>query len=83
MEKEKEVFEIGQKIHFRSWKKLKEKAFQLSSEGYGVSVIGFGDMSDNVLTVTAVPGFRDCKTCKHKIGGLLCEVWECKYERRL
>ena len=45
--------QVGDRIHCHSWKNLKQIAFALSSEGYGVSVIGFGDMSDNVLTITA------------------------------
>ena len=48
-------FELNQKIHFRTWKELKKKAFQLSSLGYGVAVIGFNDMSENILTITALP----------------------------
>lgn len=49
------TLQIGDKIHCRSWKDLKRTAFNLSSEGYGVEVIGFGDMSDNILTITAMP----------------------------
>lgn len=80
MEKEKKKLQNGDRIHCHSWKELKELAFHMSAEGYGVSVLGFGDMSENVLTVTAVPGVRDCESCKHKVGGL-CEKWECEYER--
>ena len=46
---------IGDKIHCRSWKDLQNTALQLSSEGYGISVIGFSDMSDDILTITALP----------------------------
>ena len=48
-------YKIGDKIPFVSWKRLLNMAFTLSSKGYGVSVIGFNDMSDNVLTITALP----------------------------
>ena len=48
-------YKIGDKIPFVSWKRLLNMAFTLSSMGYGVSVIGFNDMSDNVLTITALP----------------------------
>lgn len=48
-------FELGDRIRCRSWRELKSMALTLSSEGYGVTVIGFGDMSDNVLTITALP----------------------------
>lgn len=49
-------YKVGDKIHFVTWKSLFRRAFQLSSCGYGVAVIGFSDMSDNILTITAVPG---------------------------
>lgn len=45
--------QAGDKIHCHSWRNLKQIAFALSSEGYGVAVVGFADMSDNVLTITA------------------------------
>lgn len=47
--------EIGDKIHCHSWRDLKKTALNLSSEGYGVTVIGFSDMSNNILTITALP----------------------------
>lgn len=46
--------EIGDKIHCHSWRDLKKTALNLSSEGYGVTVIGFSDMSNNILTITAL-----------------------------
>ena len=46
-------FKVGDRLYCRTWKDLQKQALLLSSEGYGVSVIGFGDMSDNVLTITA------------------------------
>lgn len=48
-------FEVGDKIYCGSWKDLKNTALHLSAEGYGVAVLGFGDMSDDVLTITALP----------------------------
>ena len=48
-------FRLGDRIHFQTWKELKRRALDLSSHGYGVSVIGFGDMSSNVLTITSLP----------------------------
>ena len=48
-------FNIGDKLFFNSWKALLDMAFKLSAEGYGVSVIGFADMAENVLTITALP----------------------------
>ena len=49
------ALEIGTRIKCKSWRELKNYALRLSSEGYGVEVIGFADMSDNVLTITALP----------------------------
>lgn len=46
---------LGDRIYCTSWRDLKKTALQLSSEGYGVTVIGFSDMSDNILTITALP----------------------------
>lgn len=48
-------YQVGEKLHFRTWKALLEESFKLSSEGYGVCVIGFSDMSRNTLTITAEP----------------------------
>lgn len=59
---------VGDRIYCNSWRDLLKTSFQLSSEGYGVSVIGFADMSDNVLTITADKvrePEKDCYSCKH------------------
>ena len=53
---------IGDKIKFSTWRKLMNKALELSAEGYGVEVIGFNDMSENILTITAVPEGETCET---------------------
>ena len=47
--------QIGDRIRCKSWKELKQIAFELSSEGYGVQVIGFSSMSENILTIAALP----------------------------
>ena len=47
--------QLGDKIHCKNWRDLKRTAFSLSTEGYGVEVIGFSDMSENILTITALP----------------------------
>lgn len=49
------TYQIGDRIQCKGWKKLKNKALQLASLGYGVAVLGFSDMADNVLTITALP----------------------------
>lgn len=50
-----QTYEEGDKIHCLSWSDLRTTALILSSKGYSIAVIGFGDMSDDILTVTAVP----------------------------
>ena len=44
---------IGDTIRCKNGRDLKHTAFQLSSEGYGVAVIGYADIEDHVLTITA------------------------------
>lgn len=51
----RENLRLGDRIKCKNWKDLKKTAFALASEGYGVAVIGFGDMSDDILTITALP----------------------------
>ena len=48
-------YRLGERLSFTTWKKLLTKALALSCDGYGVAVIGFEDMSENVLTITALP----------------------------
>jgi len=50
-----EDIHVGKRISCRTWHDLRVKALYLSSIGYGVAVNGFKDMSDNVLTITALP----------------------------
>lgn len=45
----------GDKINCDTWQKLKMIALNLSSLGYGVAVIGFGDILEDVLTITEEP----------------------------
>ena len=55
---------IGDRICCKNWKDLKNTALGLSGEGYGVEVIGFADMSDNVLTITALPEEEEKEVAK-------------------
>lgn len=50
-----EDIHVGKRISCRNWYDMRVKALYLSSIGYGVAVDGFKDMSDNVLTITAIP----------------------------
>ena len=51
----------GQRIAFHSYGDLKRAALVLSSKGYGVAVLGFSDLSEHILTVTALPEKGDKK----------------------
>lgn len=52
---DKGQFKVGDKIKCKSWRQLRSLAFTLSSKGYGVAVNGFADMSDDILTIMALP----------------------------
>ena len=54
MENQKE-YEVGDRIECVFPTVLKRTAFNLSSRGYGVAIIGLSDIEDHVLTVTALP----------------------------
>lgn len=54
-------FELHERVHCNSFQELKTTALILSSKGYGVAVIGFSDMSDDILTITALPEQNDDK----------------------
>lgn len=49
------AYQIGDRIQYHSFGDLRRSALVLSSVGYGVAVLGFDDMSDNVLTIMALP----------------------------
>lgn len=67
---------FGDRIRCKNWKDLLTTALSLSAEGYGVSVIGFADMSDDILTITAVPEKHDDQL----EGQMSIEDWN--YEKR-
>jgi len=46
---------VGQQIQFNSRRQLMAQALYLSSEGYGVAQLGYHDMYENILTITAIP----------------------------
>lgn len=53
--KKQTEYEVGDRIECVFDRVLKRTAFNLSSRGYGVAVIGLADIEDHVLTVTALP----------------------------
>ena len=48
-------YKIGDEIECLSSRDLRQKALSLSAKGYGVAVIGFYNINEHVLTVTALP----------------------------
>lgn len=53
IEEQSKHYYIGQRIECLTFTALKRLAFRLSSQGYGVSIIGLSDIEDHVLTITA------------------------------
>ena len=46
---------LGDRIKCKDNRDLRNWALRLSSEGYGVAILGCDDIFDHVLTVTALP----------------------------
>ena len=57
----KGIFQVGQKIQCKSSRELKRWALNLSAAGYGIGVIGYHDLYDNVLTIMELPPEEDEK----------------------
>ena len=57
--KEPVKLSIGSRLESVTFTEMKRKAFRLNSQGYGVSIIGFSDIEDHVLTITALPERSD------------------------
>jgi len=53
--KEPVKLSIGSRLESVTFTEMKRKAFRLSSQGYGVSIIGLSDIEHHVLTITALP----------------------------
>ena len=51
-------FRIGDKLKFKSWKRLRRRAMDFAANGFDVAVIGVSDMTDNILTITDLPQER-------------------------
>ena len=56
-------YKHGDKIRCLSSRDLRQRALNLSSNGYGVAVIGFRDIDEHILTITALPEDRRDETC--------------------
>jgi len=46
---------LGDKIHCKDNRDLRRWALHLSAEGYGVAIIGYHDIYEHILTITALP----------------------------
>ena len=57
-------YKLGHKILCLSSRDLRLRALNLSSNGYGVAVIGFKDIDEHILTITALPEDRRAKHVK-------------------
>lgn len=46
---------VGDKLYCANARDLRRWALNLSADGYGVAIIGYHDIHDNILTITALP----------------------------
>ena len=46
---------VGDKMQFSSPRELRRWALSLSADGYGVAIIGYHDIHENILTIVALP----------------------------
>lgn len=49
------LMQIGDKVKCNSNRDLNKWALILSSEGYGIAVLGYHDIYEHILTITALP----------------------------
>ena len=47
--------QIGDRIRCKNNRDLRHTAFVLSSDGYGIAILGYCDLMDYVLTITELP----------------------------
>lgn len=50
-----EKAKVDDKVRFSSWRSLKQNALCWAALGYGVCVVGFHGIQENILTITALP----------------------------
>lgn len=49
------ILALDDKIHCKNIADLRHHALLLSADGYGVAVVGYHDIYENILTITALP----------------------------
>lgn len=49
------LFSLGDKITCKSNREMRNVALLLSSDGYGVAILGYSNLVENTLTITAMP----------------------------
>ena len=46
---------VGDRIQCKDYRDLRRWALRLSADGYGIGILGYHDIYDNILTITALP----------------------------
>ena len=49
------ILQLGDKIQCKDNRDMRRWALNLSAEGYGVALLGYHDIYENILTITALP----------------------------
>ena len=49
------ILHLGDKIQCKDNRDMRRWALNLSAEGYGIALLGYHDIYENILTITALP----------------------------
>ena len=49
------ILQLGDKIQCKDNRDMRRWALNLSADGYGVALLGYHDIYENILTITALP----------------------------
>ena len=49
------ILQLGDKIKAKDNRDMRRWALNLSAEGYGIALLGYHDIYENILTITALP----------------------------
>ena len=55
MKMDNRILQLGDKIQCKDNRDMRRWALNLSAEGYGVALLGYHDIYENILTITALP----------------------------
>ena len=53
------ILQLGDKIKAKDNRDMRRWALNLSAEGYGIALLGYHDIYENILTITALPEGED------------------------